>query len=77
MHAGIRINAVAPGMVYTAMADAGSPEKTDEVGGDKQLAGRAGRPGDIANLATFLLSDEADFMHGVVYDAEGGYAEKA
>lgn len=64
-------------MVYTAMADAGSPEKTDETGAKLQLAGRAGRPGDIANLAAFLLSDEADFMYGVVYDAEGGYAEKA
>lgn len=71
------MNAVAPGMVYTAMADMGSPEDTDKAGAQIQLVNRAGRPEEIAALAAFLLSEEASFLTGCTYDAEGGWHIKA
>ena len=63
-------------MVYTNMADMGSPEKTDEAGSQIQLVNRAGRPEEIAAFAAFLLSEEASFLTGCTYDAEGGCAQQ-
>lgn len=39
-------------------------------------AGRYGQPEEVANLALFLASDEASFMHGSVIPMDGGWLVK-
>lgn len=70
---GIRVNAVAPGMTRTPLvADLftgpGSAERIQAA----QPLGRAGEPSEIAAAITFLLSDDASFIHGVVLPVDGG-----
>jgi NAD(P)-dependent dehydrogenase (short-subunit alcohol dehydrogenase family) len=69
----IRVNAVAPGMIRTAMT---SPMFQDPENVRKILAahplGRAGEPEDIAAAICFLLSSDADFITGVILPVDGG-----
>jgi NAD(P)-dependent dehydrogenase (short-subunit alcohol dehydrogenase family) len=37
------------------------------------LAGRWGRPEEIAHLAVFLANDDADFIHGSAFTVDGGW----
>jgi NAD(P)-dependent dehydrogenase (short-subunit alcohol dehydrogenase family) len=71
---GIRVNAVAPGLVATAMTDR---VKADPVLGSfaesyPTALKRPGRPEEIASLIAFLLSEEASLMVGSVVFADGG-----
>ena len=72
--AGIRLNAVAPGMVETAMVAEGRADPT--VGPLLEQfpipVGRAGRPEEIASLIGFLLGPDAGFFCGSVVFADGG-----
>ncbi|MCR5032609.1 MAG: glucose 1-dehydrogenase [Lachnospiraceae bacterium] len=69
----IRVNAIAPGLVHTAMVDS--------IGGLGVLQGmidncpvkRAGQPEDIANVALFLASDDSSFIDGQVIKVDGGF----
>ena len=72
MKNGIRVNAVAPGPVWTPLIPSTMPgEKTREFG--KQTSfGRAAQPVEIAPLFVFLASNEARFVTGEVYGATGG-----
>jgi NAD(P)-dependent dehydrogenase (short-subunit alcohol dehydrogenase family) len=70
----IRVNAVAPGMTYTA---ATAPFLDDPDGPRAELeeripAGRIGQPEDIARAAAFLCSDEASFINGAMLVVDGG-----
>lgn len=71
---GIRINAIAPGVIETPMID---PIKSDEKGYKDTLSkiplGRVGEPKEIAELAVFLASDSASYMTGSVVVADGGW----
>ncbi|NND69525.1 MAG: SDR family oxidoreductase [Halioglobus sp.] len=74
--AGVRMNAVAPGITQTPMTD---EVLADEVYGDaiRQFGemvplGRNGQPADIANVMRFLLSGEASFVCGSVFFVDGG-----
>jgi len=71
---GIRVNAISPGWIET------SPEETAAAQGDSggewalppSLLNRMGTPGEIANVAAFLASDEASFITGQTLVVDGG-----
>jgi NAD(P)-dependent dehydrogenase (short-subunit alcohol dehydrogenase family) len=72
MERGIRVNAVAPGPVWTPLIPSTMPqEKVLEFGRDNAF-GRAAQPVEIAPLFVFLASNEARFVTGEVYGATGG-----
>ncbi|MCT1639970.1 SDR family oxidoreductase [Dietzia cinnamea] len=70
---GIRVNAVAPGPIWTPLQPATQdPEKLEEFGGDTPL-GRAGQPGECAGAYVFLASpSDASFVSGTVLGVTGG-----
>lgn len=69
---GVRVNAVAPGIVRTGIhAAAGDPGRLDRVIG-RIPAGRVGEPAEIAPAIAWLLSDEASYVSGTVLRVAGG-----
>lgn len=74
--AGVRLNAVAPGITMTplterVMADAEYGPAIREFGNLVPVA-RNGQPADIANVMRFMLSDEAAYLCGSVFFVDGG-----
>ena len=69
---GIRVNAVAPGPIWTPLIPASfDPEKVSTHGGDTPL-GRPGQPNEVASSFVFLASEEASYMSGQVLHPNGG-----
>ncbi len=70
---GIRVNAIAPGLVETRFASA-LIHNEDLLGRvvDRMPVGRHGQPDEIAGAAVYLLSDAASFMTGEVMVIDGG-----
>lgn len=71
---GIRVNAIAPGFIYsdmTAKALDSDPERKAKVFGRTPM-GIMGQPEDIANAAYYLASDAAKYITGVVLRVDGG-----
>lgn len=69
---GIRVNAVAPGIVRTDIhADSGVPDRADTAVGRIPL-GRAGEPDEIAAAIAWLLSPDASYATGTVLRVSGG-----
>lgn len=66
---GIRVNAVAPGIIDTAFLD-GVPGIRDR--GSQLPLGRIGTPEEVAGVVAFLLSPEACYMTGEIVDVNGG-----
>ncbi len=67
----VRVNAIAPGFIETAMTD----KLTDEVKADYARAiplGRMGSPEDIANAVLYLASDLSNYITGQVIRVDGG-----
>ena len=67
---GIRVNAVAPGIIETDMMKAVPQEVIEPLVGQIPLR-RLGQPEDIANAFVFLASDEASYISGVVLSVDG------
>lgn len=72
---GIRVNAVAPGMIRTPMTEvmfveAEGPERIAKV----HPIGREGRPEEVAATIVFLASDDASFITGAIIPVDGGYS---
>jgi NAD(P)-dependent dehydrogenase (short-subunit alcohol dehydrogenase family) len=69
---GIRVNAVAPGPIWTPLVTMSFPaEKNAQFGADTPL-GRPGQPGELAPLYVFLASDDSSYISGEVIGATGG-----
>ena len=69
---GIRVNAVAPGPIWTPLIPATmAPEKVESFGADTPL-GRVGQPVEVAAAFVFLASDEASYVSGTVIGVTGG-----
>ncbi|MDM0042898.1 SDR family oxidoreductase [Variovorax dokdonensis] len=71
---GVRVNAVAPGLVVTPMTakvlqDAARHERMVS----RTLLGRAALPEDIAGPVVFLASEQARYVTGVILPVDGGY----
>jgi NAD(P)-dependent dehydrogenase (short-subunit alcohol dehydrogenase family) len=72
---GIRVNALAPGLVGTPMAYVDRPnfdDLVDSIAAQIPLR-RIGRPEDMTGPAVFLLSDESSWMTGQTLVVDGGY----
>ena len=67
---GIRVNAVAPGIIETDMMKAVPKEIIDPLIRQIPLR-RLGQPEDIANAFAFLASEEASYINGVILSVDG------
>ena len=80
---GVRVNVVCPGTVPTPLVDKTYEERAEIFGIDIEVTraqtlarhplGRLGDPRDIANIALFLASDDAEWVTGSVFVADGGF----
>ncbi|MEL7600331.1 MAG: SDR family oxidoreductase [Proteiniphilum sp.] len=68
----IRVNAVAPGPIWTPLiASTFDKEKVAKFGSDKPM-GRAGQPNEVATCFLFLVSDDSSYMSGQCLHPNGG-----
>lgn len=69
---GIRVNAVAPGPIWTPLIAATFPAKEVSKFGSDVPMGRAGEPEEVAPSYVFLASDDASYMTGQILHPNGG-----
>lgn len=69
---GIRVNAVAPGPIWTPLIPSTMPAEKSETFGKQTLIGRAGQPAELAGAYVLLASDEGSYMTGAVIPVTGG-----
>ena len=69
---GIRINAVAPGPVWTPLQEANGEEEKLKKLGQNTAFGRPGQPAELAPVYVLLASEEGSYLTGEVYGVTGG-----
>jgi len=69
---GIRVNAVAPGPIWSPLNTHGSPPDKLKKFGEKTSIGRPGQPLEIAPVFVLLASAEASYITGEIYGITGG-----
>ena len=69
---GIRVNAVAPGPVWTPIQPIAKPSDELETLGETTPLGRAGQPGELAPAYVLLASDEGSYITGAIVPVTGG-----
>lgn len=72
MEQGIRVNAVAPGPVWTPLIPSTMPDEKVRNFGKKDLLERPAQPAELAPAFVFLASDESSYVTGSVMDLTGG-----
>ena len=74
---GVRVNAIAPGFIETAMT---AEFREDPASLEHLISlhpqGRLGMPSEIASAASFLASADASFINGIVLPVDGGYTAR-
>ncbi|MCI4674595.1 3-oxoacyl-ACP reductase FabG [Candidatus Mycolicibacterium alkanivorans] len=70
-HLGVRVNAIQPGLIRSAMTEA-MPQRIWDSKVAEVPMGRAGEPSEVANVALFLASDLSSYMTGTVLEVTGG-----
>lgn len=70
-HLGVRVNAIAPGLIRTAMTES-MPQHVWDAKLSEVPMGRAGDPAEVAAVALFLASDLSSYMTGAVLEVTGG-----
>lgn len=69
---GVRVNAVAPGPVWTPIIPSSLPADSVEEFGGHTLFKRPAQPAELAPLYVFLASEEASYISGEIYGVTGG-----
>lgn len=69
----VRVNCLAPGWIRTSWGEEAPPE-WQERAQRESLRGRWGTPEDVARLARFVATGEADFINGQILNINGGLA---
>jgi hypothetical protein len=69
---GIRVNAVAPGPVWTPLIPSTMPTEKVKTFGENTLFKRPAQPVELARVFVFLASAEASYVSGEIYGATGG-----
>jgi len=72
MQSGIRVNAVAPGPVWTPLIPSTMPPDQVKTFGEQTLLKRPAQPAELAPLYAFLASQEASYITGMIYGITGG-----
>jgi 3-oxoacyl-[acyl-carrier protein] reductase len=70
-HLGVRVNAIQPGLIRSAMTEA-MPQHIWDAKLAEVPMGRAGEPSEVAAVALFLASDMSSYMTGTVLEVTGG-----
>lgn len=69
---GIRVNAVAPGPIWTPLIPSTMPEDKVKTFGQDTPLGRPGQPKELAGIFVLLASDDGSYMSGGIYPVTGG-----
>ncbi len=69
---GVRVNAVAPGPVWTPLIPSTMPQKSVENFGKSSLLERPAQPAELAPMYVFLCSNDSRYVTGGIFDLTGG-----
>lgn len=70
---GITVNAISPGLIKHAGSAQALPAALFDAVKNSQLINRNGEPDDLAGVLSFIISDDARYMTGQVFNVDGGF----